>query len=496
MLNLWTAAAETNNLSGSLEEVERLSGIIFAKAKRLTDKLPAYYSLIQALSVKGKHSAALDIGLNVLEGLGHPLSLNFESKESIEATLSVLSPLSNSDILSKTMDDEGAMYQMKMMNPLAQCTFVARPDLFANVACRMMQMSVEYGVSRYSAVGVAMFAYLLSLEGQIQLSYKYGKLALAVLEHFNANDFVPRVYIIVYTLLLPVEPIQANFAQLDRAFHLGIQYGDINNGTACGRVGVASRFYHGDRLECLIESGREYERAMSVHRTEFVRLGTTLFLQAATNLTDVSCQDATVLEDQENILDLAARIGNRNRLFTVILSIRIYLSYIFRMDDLAGTLVEERERIKKEDGKILANNILNDTLYTGLVAGALARTGDRSKWEPIALECKDKLAGWCQESEWNYAHGLKLIEAELAYLDGRHEDAATAYSDAIACAAKHRFKHEEAVACERASMFHEDLSKYDSTRALDSALAAAYREKAKNLYLQWGAKRKAADMMQ
>ena len=158
------------------------------------------------------------------------------------------------------------------------------------------------------------------------------------------------------------------------------------------------------------------------------------------------------------------------------------------MDDLAGALIEERERIKKEDGKILANNILNDTLYTGLVAAVLARTRDRSKWEPIALESKAKLAGWYKESEWNYAHGLKLIEAELAYLDGQNEVAAKSYNDAIACAAKHRFIHEEAVAHERASIFHADVS------GSVSPLARVHLEKAKYLYLEWGAKRKAINM--
>lgn len=490
MLNLCTAAAEMSNLSGSLEEVERLSAVIFERAKTLADKLPAYYSCMDALGAKGKYSAGLDIGLNVLKELGHPISLEGESKGIFNEILSMTSSLSNSDILSKEMNDEGAIYEMKMMNPLIQCCFVARPDLLVNVACRMVQMSIEHGISRYSAYGVAMLGYLLSLEGRIQLSYKYGKIALAILDHFNVNEFVPRVYLVVYTLMLPVEPIQASFAQLDRAFNLGIQYGDLNQGTACARVGLATRFYHGDKLELVIESGNEYVKAMTVHRTEFVRLSTALFLQAAKNLTDVSCQDASILQDQEKSLEVAARIGigTSNRLYTVILSIRIYLSYIFCMDDLAGALIEERERIKKKDGKILANNILNDTLYTGLVAAALARTRDRSKWEPIAIESKAKLAGWYKESEWNYAHGLKLIEAELAYLDGQNEVAAKSYNDAIACAAKHRFIHEEAVAHERASIFHANVS------GSDSSLARAHLEKAKNLYLEWGAKRKAINM--
>ena len=488
MLNLWTAAAEMNNFLGSLEEVERLSAIIFERARTLADKLPAYYSLMDALGAKGKHSAAVDIGLNVLEELGHPILLKGESEEAIKETLAMASSLSNSDILSREMNDENSIYEMRIMNPLIPCCFVARPDLMVGVACRMIQMSIEHGISRYSAYGVAIFGYLLSLEGRIQLSYEYGKLALAILEHFNVNEFVPRVYLVVYTMILPVEPIQASFSQLDRAFNLGIQYGDIDKGAACARVGLATRFYHGDKLGLLLESGKDYVKAMTVHRTEYVRLSTTLFLQAAKNLTDVSCQNASVLQDQEKTLELAARLGSGNRLYTVILSIRIYLSYIFCMDDLAGALVEERERIKKEDGKILASNILNDTLYTGLVAAVLARTRDRSKWEPIALECKAKLAGWCKESEWNYAHGLKLIEAELAYMDGRNEVAAKSYNDAIACAAKHRFIHEEAVAYERASIFHADVS------GSDSPLARAYLGKAKDLYLEWGAKRKAINM--
>ena len=73
--------------------------------------------------------------------------------------------------------------------------------------------------------------------------------------------------------------------------------------------------------------------------------------------------------------------------------------------------------------------------------------------------------------------------------DGNYEDAAALYDEAIRIASDHRFIHEQALASERCGMFY-------SSRMSNAQTAAAYFTKAAEMYMKWGAKRKAADLLQ
>ena len=86
-------------------------------------------------------------------------------------------------------------------------------------------------------------------------------------------------------------------------------------------------------------------------------------------------------------------------------------------------------------------------------------------------------------------HKMKFLLAEIAVHDGNYEDAAALYDEAIRIAGEHRFIREQALASERCGMFY-------SSKMSNAPTAAAYFMQAAEAYIKWGAKRKAAELLQ
>ncbi len=80
----------------------------------------------------------------------------------------------------------------------------------------------------------------------------------------------------------------------------------------------------------------------------------------------------------------------------------------------------------------------------------------------------------------NFLHNLRLIEAEVARVRGRTEEAMRLYDDAIQLAREQRFLHIEALAAQFCAEFH-----YDSGRV---GIAAYYLNLARHAYGRWGAR--------
>jgi len=108
-------------------------------------------------------------------------------------------------------------------------------------------------------------------------------------------------------------------------------------------------------------------------------------------------------------------------------------------------------------------------------------------WLDRATHAISKLETWAAESAWNFENKLYLLQAESHYAFGEMESAATKYRKAIESSHKHRFVHEEAVACEQAAAFHEECGNED--------LADELMRRALKCYQTWGAEKKVESLL-
>eukprot|EP00985_Skeletonema_marinoi_P030480 scaffold32239_cov116-Skeletonema_marinoi.AAC.1 len=89
---------------------------------------------------------------------------------------------------------------------------------------------------------------------------------------------------------------------------------------------------------------------------------------------------------------------------------------------------------------------------------------------------------WATESVWNFENKLFLLQAERHYAFGEMDRAAEKYKLAQKSSKKHRFIHEEALACELAASFH--------VKAGNVKFVAELIDRAVNCYQTWGAEGK------
>ena len=491
-LALYSTSAEAHNICGVFDQVETCANIVFAQGHCFEDKLPAYFSLVQVTGTQGRLLDATKLGLEVLQKLELTLPLNPSVDTAIafiNQTRVLLEEIPTDSFVGRMMQDPKALSTMKMLQLLSRYTFMARQELMALIMCSMVQMTVEHGICNESITALSYYGYIVCNTGQLSLGHRYGKLALSLLDQFKAKEILPLVFNNVYAMMIPIDPVQAAFPQMDVAYNVAMSHGDFEVGNMLCNRGIAVRFFFGDNLISIEASTRKYSQEMQKANEENFLLSTSLFLQAVLNLIDPTCTDPCTLTgeatDQSEVLEKAQQ-SNNTALMIQVCRLRLYLLYLFRQDELAGELAEgllENFSVKRPFPN---SGIVSTTFFTGLVAAIMARKKDPAKWMPIANACRGKIQVWSEASQWNYKHMLRFIEAEIAYSKGHHEEAKAAYDDSARLAGEHRFIHDQALCLERAALYHKDVSGGSST------LTLKYLSDARDLYTKWGAHRKAA----
>jgi tetratricopeptide (TPR) repeat protein len=168
-------------------------------------------------------------------------------------------------------------------------------------------------------------------------------------------------------------------------------------------------------------------------------------------------------------------------------TVRIRLLYLFGRYNEAGRLVKDVLSLHdKLASDAYHSDILGHTLYCGLTAAVLGCSNphEAREWHRIANATLKEYELYAAHSEWNFAHRVALLKAEVAHFINYDIEAALKhYKVAIDLAEKHKFPGERALALERAAMFCEGTCQTD--------LAQGYYKEAERAYREWGAIRKA-----
>ena len=499
-LGLHTTSAEAHNIGGNFEQVESSANTEFARAQVFDHKLPMYLSYVQATGCRGLLLKATSIGLEVLQKLGVLLPANPDRNTAmmvIEQTKTMLESIPAEIASSQFVRDEKAVFAMKMLSLLSRYTFMSRKELMALIICRGVQLTVEHGVCNDGIVFIAHYAYLLTSTGNLAAGNKCKHLALSLIDRdrFKAKETLPLVYIQVYAQMIPIDPVQANFPQLEVAYRMAKEHGDMQVYCIAMNREVAVRFFYGDSLQSIETTARIHIQAMDNMQENLFSIFTKLFLQATVNLVDPSSNDPSTLTgeitDQTALLSLAKQMNNF-ALVVQIFRLRIYIAYLFRQYDLASELANDMLTTFTGSGasiQFLPNGcFVPGTFHIGLVSLHMARTKDAEKWLPVADDCMNRMKTWSEASQWNFGHMMRLMEAEKSYCRGDHVKAQAAYGDAIRLAGEHKFIHDQALCLERAALYYAD------TFGDASELCVRYMAEARELYAKWGALKKAATM--
>lgn len=197
-LNLYTACTETAHLCGRFPETETLAATVMKNARTVPDQVGVYISRIQSCMARNRLSQALGIALKILGLLGEPLRRNprgSDIQHAFEQAMQDMEGKSIEDLRDlPAMTDPPKLAAMRILTAVTSAVYIGSPKLFPLVACKQVSLSVKYGNTPDSACSYCTFGVVLcGLQGDIESGYRFGKLALNVMERFDARELESKI---------------------------------------------------------------------------------------------------------------------------------------------------------------------------------------------------------------------------------------------------------------------------------------------------------------
>uniref|UniRef100_A0A7S4N4H0 Orc1-like AAA ATPase domain-containing protein n=2 Tax=Odontella aurita TaxID=265563 RepID=A0A7S4N4H0_9STRA len=502
-LDLYIYCAETEYALGEFDYMAKCSEEVLRRARTLKESARGYYIQVQLMGAQGPSGteAAVDRSIATLALLGELFPIDTNPAligQEIQATLGLFNAETDKSILQlRNMDFCEKQEAMRLLNFLIYYVIAGRKkEYFPFVASRMVRLSLLHGYTRDSAYGFASFGIVLcGLMGNRAGGYRCGKIALALLDRFQATEQMAKVYVSVYgTVNNWVEPIQSCLDCLKQAHNVGLATGDTKHAMAAAQVFVGAALCSGQELGLLIDESESYSNQMLEYKQHTIYMAFVLVKRAMLILRHgfpgspkrirILMEEAMDNKNAEENCESAPTYPYYDMLTNFYC---MWLEYLFGEYELCWQTAQKNKDISRQSiGRFPF--LCTHFFYSGLAALELAQKHFKTEYITAINEAITQMKAWATSTQWNCQHKLDLLNAELAHLKGDEAGAAELYDVAIQAAGKHQFIHEEALAFERAGNFYQGSG--------DRKKASFCFRKAHDGYTKWGATGKAAQVQE
>ncbi|MEH2174346.1 AAA family ATPase [Nostoc sp.] len=484
-LKLYINAAEAEYLNIHFEQANILAQIALSNTANLLDRIRVYELQMQICMAQLELVKAIEIGLQVLEQLGISLVV-LEAEESLLIELPSLAGLSAMPV----MTDPYKLCAMQILKLLCSPVFMAKPEIFPQIIITTIGLCIEYGNSPLSAFGFGFYGLLLSGTGRVDEGYHAGKIALELLEMFNARELTAKVYNLFNSNIRSwKEHARNSIAPLQEAVQIGLETGDIEWGGYAAANLCSYLFFCEDNLAYTVQKQAIYIdlciKIQQENPTHFIQI----WRQLGLNFCGLAQDKYRLIGEsfnETNILPrlIAAKTGTVLYIFYVAKTILLYHFGEYDQALKQAHLAQQQAGAAFGFMQVAVLNFYH----------SLALLADYSEVQPTyqqtylqQVEANQKqMQFWAHHAPMNYLHKWHLVEAERYRVFGQVMEAMDAYDRAITLARENEYLQEEALANELAAKFY--LVNHRMT------IAKAYLQEARYGYLRWGATAKVQDL--
>ena len=336
-LALYDEAAEAAYLSTNFEEMNQLAEEIHSRAKTLLDRIKVYEVEIQAYMAQNQFIEAIQTGLQVLELLGicFPETPNYSDiqtgMERTFANLGQRNPLELKDI--SVMCDRTKLAALRILNCVCPCAYQAAPQLLPLLVMEQVNLSMKYGNSAISPTGYAMWALILcGIVEDIDTGYKFGQLALSLLERFDSKEIqAGTIFVVNADVKHYREHIKETLIPLESAYSIGLETGDLKFAALATNIYAYHAYLSGNNLLELRQKIVNYNQFLhNFKQTNTLNLNQGL-QQAILNLlieTEDPCQLIGEAYNRQEMLPLHQQANDATAIFYVYFN-QMILNYLF-----------------------------------------------------------------------------------------------------------------------------------------------------------------------
>jgi predicted ATPase/class 3 adenylate cyclase/tRNA A-37 threonylcarbamoyl transferase component Bud32 len=532
-LELHVEAAEAAYLSGSFAEMEHLVAAVLRKARNVLDKVRVYEIKIRAHIAQGRQVEAVQTGVHVLRLLDitfPPEPTRADVAQGLQHTREVLADKHIGDLINMPeMTDPYQLAAMRILTSTINAAYVAAPELKTLITCKMVDLSIRSGYTALTAHAYASYGQLLCGEmGNVEAGYRFGQLALFLLDRFDARALKPRTLMVVNTFIRHWREHAADTLHpLLEAYQIGMEIGDLEFAAIAVYVYSSLSFFTGKPLDKLEQEMASYSEALARIKQKRALDMNRLYLQVVMNLVG-KAEDPRLLVGEsyheERMLALHHQANDRTAIFYVYLN-KLILCYLFGdypqavdyatraepyvrsgvgslasvlfpfYDSLARLallllLLEEPQSCapapSSPPGQRHRADGQTDTATPSPRNPAPGIAPDRDETLQRVAANQERIRQWSHHAPMNHQHKYALVEAERCRVQRRDGEAREWYDQAIALAQEHKYVNEEALACELAARFY-------LAKGLHKVMMPYLRD-AYYAYLRWGAQAKVQDL--
>ncbi|HEY9851990.1 MAG TPA: AAA family ATPase [Leptolyngbyaceae cyanobacterium] len=488
-----TASAEYLNIN--FDRAKQLSEVVLERAKTLLEKVPVYETQIQFYIAQNQMQAAIDTALPVLKLLGVRLPEKPTTLDILLGLIRTKLVLSGKQIENLAnlpeMTDSYKLAAMGILMNITSPVFMARPAMFPLIIFAMLNLGFKYGNCSFSALAYVIYGLLLcgSL-GDIESGYRFGQLALQILEKYDAKKLKPIVYVTFNSGIRQwKEPAIKSIQPFVETIAVGLEVGDIEYACHHARYYCSYPYLTGEHLESLAQKQAKYMKMLVNFQQEIQINYTQIWSQVVLNLLGVSKDKYRLVGemfDEDEKLPIFKNTNNVVCLFHFY-CLKAGLLYLFKEYTRSLELAKLAE--KYIEGGFAALPLTAHNLYYSLALLALCYNSSKRQkrvYLKKVISNQKKLKKWAFHAPDNYQHKYELVEAEKARVLGEEIRAIEYYQRAIEGAKKQGYIQEEALANELAAEFHfsQGREKVGQTYLTDAYYG----------YVRWGAKAKVKDL--
>ncbi len=482
--NLYVEASEAEYLTANFQRSEQLSAVALEKAKTALEKAKLYEVQIQFYFAKNQIKSAIDTGLRALEALGVSLEETPPGQLDIEELIDL-----------PAMTDTHKLAAMRVLNTLISSAYVADPALLPAIIYTMVNLSVQYGNSPQAAVGYIYYGVLLnSFMGDTDSGYRFGQLAVTLVDKLNAREVKAKVYSPFYTILRHWKAhLAQTIAPLLEGGQSGLETGDVELASICFKDLATHLLLMGERLETVEQQLSQALDVSLKFKQEYAVYYARIWKQLVENLMGRgSAGNPTQLIgsslDETEMLPRLIVTQNRTSLFSIYLAKGI-VCYLFK--DCSRAIEYSKRAAEYANSAMGFMTVATHNFYYSLQLLALYPSAEPCEQQQYLQQVElnqEKMRLWASHAPCNFQHKCDLVEAELNRVLGRILEAMEYYDRAIQGAKEQGYIQEEALACELAAEFYLSGGK--------EKIARAYLTDAYYGYIRWGAVAKVLDLEQ
>jgi hypothetical protein len=338
----------------------------------------------------------------------------------IEVTLKLVEKISSEDLLNMKEMDERLSMTLHFYNIVGTSAYMGINEMLHFVVCRMIQLTMQSGLCKYSIFAFIQFAALLCsrkvAKNGFAIASRIGKAAMSCCrERYHTPDMVPQRHLIYYSLVaFHTEPLQTCADMSRQGFDAGMSLGDVGTAFLNASQHIRTAVVAGDRLPTLLERVDYYLKMANTYQNEIVKPFLCIFRGTISILINKGESTSSL----PHVIDTPTNTTNTNVLESINFH-RALQAYWQGHNDRCQHYMGKLLHKCSDAGKL---NSIIIVFINGMNSFQLMRRQPRVKLQTITKKAIGVLKTAAMHSSWNFGNKVRVNQSmfDILFLLFRH----------------------------------------------------------------------------